>query len=74
MKDLNHQIHSGEHASIEMTGRKLHQPKPLVCTLESYDGNLADEMATAFAQPVQCVELPAVAPEEFERLFSWFIS
>ena len=74
MNGLIDQIKNRGTTSIDMTCRKLHQPDLLVCPLEGYEGNLADEIAKANAQPLQFAELPAVAPEEFESLFSWFIS
>ncbi len=74
MNGLTDQIKRRGTGSIDMTSRTLHHADLLVCTLEGYEGNLADEIASASALPVQFAELPAVAPEEFERLFSWFIS
>ncbi len=74
MNGLMDQIKSRGTASIDKTSPTLYQPDLLVCTLETYEGNLADEFASDSALPVQFTELPAVAPEEFESLFSWFIS
>ncbi len=74
MNGLMDQINRRVANSIDMTCPMLRQPDLLVCTLETYEGNLADEFASDSALPVQFTELPAVAPEEFESLFSWFIS
>ena len=74
MKGQNNRIKNGEHGTNDLPSCKLHQPELLVCTLEGYEGNLADEIASALPQPAQFAELPVVAPEDFESLFSWFIS
>jgi hypothetical protein len=74
MNGRTNQIKSEKHTSNKMVCEKLHQPEQLARTLDSYEGNLADEIANAEIQPVQIAELPSVAAEDFESLFSWFIS
>ena len=74
MNGRTNQIKNERHASNKMICEKLHRPEQLACTLDSYEGNLADEIVNAQIQPVQIAELPSVAAEDFESLFSWFIS
>ena len=74
MNSRTNQIKSERHASNKMIYEKLHQSEQLACTLDSYEANLADEIAKAQIQPVKIAELPSVAAEDFESLFSWFIA
>jgi hypothetical protein len=74
MRDLNGQFKSCKRTSIDLEGKKQHQPKRFTCTIEDYNGDLADEMAAAPALKGRFAELPEVAAEDFEKLYSWFIS
>jgi hypothetical protein len=74
MKDLTKQIKTSKQASIKIGGYRQHQPEPSVLTYEGYNNDLADYIAAAQTRNVQCAELPAVAAEDFESLFSWFVS
>ncbi len=74
MNGLINQIKSEPHTLMEMICRKPYPPELIFSTWEINEGNLADEIATTLTQPAHFAELPDVAPEDFESLFSWFIS
>jgi len=47
--------------------------KTLAITCEAVMGDLADEFPTA-QTPENTADLPKVAPEDFETLYTWFLS
>ncbi len=70
MNGLNDPIKSQEQNST-CHSRKNGLPINLT---EDLEANLADEMAEFLGQADKPVDLPAFEPEEFESLYSWFIS
>jgi hypothetical protein len=74
MKDLTKQIKTGGQTSIKIGGCRQYRPEPSVLTYEGYNNDLVDYIAAAQTRTVQYAELPAVAADEFESLFSWFVS